>query len=362
MTVGDDDATVVLRRLPPPRRWPGPLIAAVAIAAVAVIGVAGFFLWPRGHPAPLPQVAQPAVPPPVVQPVVQPAAPPAASAVATPSVPAEHIAPPSPAAAPRFTITSADERTILATPAPALLIFRYADDSHVLVLSFPSLLAQGRMLNRLAAFVEKAGMPHDRILSDAELATTMARTHDTEETFYIGHDYRAADLARFFAAAARDGVALRPEEERLRTLLDQEGMLTPGAIGAVISIPPESRQPAIDANARATILHHELSHGLYFTDPGYAAFSRVFWDTALTDGQRAGFRRFLGGEGYDTGIEDLMVNETQAYLVHTPDRRFFHPELAGLTQAEGDALRRRFVHEMPVSWLKDATVARLGGG
>ncbi|HKM64973.1 MAG TPA: hypothetical protein VJY39_21045 [Acidisphaera sp.] len=352
MTAGDDDATVVLRRSPPPRR-PRPLIAAVAIAAVAVMAVLGVLVWPRGHPGAPAAAPQASTSGPIWG--VQPA--PEAS------VAAQRVAPAPPAAAaPRFTVAAADERTILATQATGLVVFRYADDPHVLVLSFPSLLAQGRMLNRVAAFVEKAGMPHDRILSEAELDAIMTRTHDSEATFYLGHDYRAADLARFFATAARNGVPLRPEETVLRALLEQEGMLAPGAVGAVISIPPDGTQPPIDDAARATILHHELSHGLYFTDPGYAAFVRVFWDSVLTDAQRAGFRRFLGGEGYDTGIDDLMVNETQAYLMHTQDPRFFRPALAGLTDAEANALRRRFVRDMPASWLKTATVARLGGG
>ena len=61
-------------------------------------------------------------------------------------------------------------------------------------------------LDRLAAFVEKAGVPHDRVLTDAELDATIREHGDTVETFYLGHDYAAASLLRFFAAADRQGI------------------------------------------------------------------------------------------------------------------------------------------------------------
>ena len=42
-----------------------------------------------------------------------------------------------------------------------------------------------------------------------------------------------------------------------------------------------------------------------------------------------------------------MRNEMQAYLVFTGDRRFFSPEAAGLSEAERNALRDRFLAGMP---------------
>jgi uncharacterized tellurite resistance protein B-like protein len=211
------------------------------------------------------------------------------------------------------------------------------------------------MLDRLAAFIEKAGLPRDRVLTDAELDAAIRQAGETRETYYYGHDYRAGDLAHFFAAADRDGIVLDPEEARLRELLKQAGMLVPNAVGALISIPPEEESQQIDASSRATILHHELSHGVFFTDPGYAAYARAFWQTVLNDTQRAGIRRFLGNEGYDTANEDLMLNEAQAYLVHTQDERYFRPDRAGLSVAEAALLRETFVRGMPGGWLKAAT-------
>ena len=99
------------------------------------------------------------------------------------------------------------------------------------------------MLNRVAAFVEKAGLPHDRVLTDAELDAAIRASGETPATYYYGHDYRAADLIRFFALADRAGVALTPEEERLRRLLRQAGWTDTSAAGALISIPKAGADP-----------------------------------------------------------------------------------------------------------------------
>jgi hypothetical protein len=50
-----------------------------------------------------------------------------------------------------------------------------------------------------------------------------------------------------------------------------------------------------------------------------------------------------------------MLNEAQAYLIHTRDRRFFDPKLAGLSEAEADRLREIFLRDMPEGWLRDLT-------
>jgi hypothetical protein len=113
----------------------------------------------------------------------------------------------------------------------------------------------------------------------------------------------------------------------------------------------------IDAAARATILHHELSHGEYFTNPAYAGYAQAFWRDSMTAAERAAFTGFLMREGYDPGIEDLMMNETQAYLMHTPDARFFNAAAVGLPLAELDRLRAAFLLGMPAGWLRDCTPA-----
>ena len=81
----------------------------------------------------------------------------------------------------------------------------------------------------------------------------------------------------------------------------------------------------------------------------------MFWRTKLNDTQRAGFRTFLASEGYDTANEDLMLNEAQAYLIHTSYPRYFVPDRVGLTAAQAALLRETFVRGMPDGWLKAAT-------
>lgn len=253
---------------------------------------------------------------------------------------------------PPFHIQTADRAEILAADTRHLLIFRYSNDPHVLVLDFPSLHQQGEMLNRVAAFVEKAGVPHDRVLTDAELAAAIKASGATPDDYYYGHDYRAADLVRFFHLMALDRVAPTAEERRLRALLGFLHWFAPGAVGAIITLPGPGKAAGLDARGRATILEHELSHGAYFTIPAYDVYVHRFYHNVLDPKDRAAFRRFLAGEGYDTGIDDLIVNETLAYLIFTPDPRFFSPAAVGLPAARIQALRKAFRPGIPVEWLK----------
>ncbi len=252
-------------------------------------------------------------------------------------------------------IRTGSEAAILANDPEHLTVFRFAPNPGILVLDFPDLAQQGQMLNRVAAFVEKAGLPHDRVLTDAELDAAIRTSGETPSTYYYGHDYRAADLVRFFALADVDGVALTPEEERLRRLLRQVGWTNTNAAGALISIPRTGADPLVDLTARGTILHHELSHGEYFTNRAYAAYVATFWRDEMQDTDRAAFRRFLAADGYDPAIEDLMMNEMQAYLMHTRDPRFFNPANFGIAPARLADLQATFLLGMPPGWLRDCT-------
>lgn len=267
---------------------------------------------------------------------------------------------------PAFQIRSASSSEILAADPVQLLIFRYDNDPNIVVLDFPSLHQQGAMLNRVAAFVEKAGLPHDRVLSDGELSAAIRASGATPDNYYYGHDYRAADLVRFFRTMARDRIAPDPEERRLKALLRYLNWFAPGAVGAIITLPGPGKAPGLDAAGRATILEHELAHGAYFTIPAYDVYAHNFFHNVLDQKERTAFRRFLAGEGYDTENNDLVVNETQAYLMFTPDPRFFSAALVGLTEARLKALRAEFWPGIPVRWLKHSvpaptTVAAAGG-
>jgi hypothetical protein len=211
-------------------------------------------------------------------------------------------------------------------------------------------------MNRVAALLEKAGAPRDRVLSDADLAALIARHGDNARTFYGGHDYDNAGMARFFGLAAAQRLALNPQEDRLRRLLVQTGVLRENAQGpaangvqAVITFtaiqaddPTTPVDETVDERRRASVLRHEVSHGWFITRPAYREHCRRFWREALTTTQRESIRTFLAGLGYDRGNEELMLNEAQALLMHTPDTRAFDPASVGISPGELAALRRRF--------------------
>ena len=302
----------------PPRHWGGGLLVAVVLVVLLAGSIAGWLWWPR----------------PVQPPAIAP--------------------PPVPAAAPAvIAIETASEEQIRDHVASSLTVFRFAANPRILVLDFASLREQGMMLNRVAALVEKAGLPHDRVLSEGELDQAIHAQGDTVETFYYGHDYSAATLGRFFALADRDHVELHPEEAKLRALLRQEGWFLPGVTGGLISIPAVGADDKVTAAARAAILHHELSHGEFFSSPAYADYVHRFWLTELTEAERDGVRRFLAKEEYDASLEEVMYNEMQAYLMFTRDPVFFAPAMAGLTPARLAELQTTFLSGMPEGWLRD---------
>ncbi len=248
---------------------------------------------------------------------------------------------------------TADEAQIRDHVGTGLTIFRFAPDPRILVLDFASLYQQGRMLDRIAAMMEKEDVSHDRVLTDAELDKVIRRGGDTVATYYYGHDYSAAELVRFFTLADQEHIRLYPEEETLRRLLHQLGWFRPGAQGALISIPQPGANKQVTLAARSAILRHELSHGQFFSDPAYASFVQHFWQTALTPQERHRFIAFLASEEYDTSLHELVINEMQAYLMFTRNPAFFTPAMIDMTPGRLNELQAAFAHEMPRGWLRD---------
>lgn len=323
----------------------------------------------------------------VLRPVRQDAPPPAAVVALTPSSPRlptapeapprpsdEHAAPisPSPAGfAPPIPPTPTDATPARPAPAPSappllteaevlarqprqMGAYRFAPEPAILILQFGTLAEQARALNRPAALIEKAGYPRDRVLDAAELDRRIRAEGSDPASFYYGHDYRAADLVRFFALARAQGLPLDEGEEALSRMIESWGW-TASTNAALISLVSDDVAAGVGPEVRATILRHELSHGLYFTSPAYAGYAREFWQTVLTPAERGRFSTFLAQEGYDTTIQDLVINETQAYLMHTANGWFFNARAVGLSDKRLDALRVLFLTGMPPSWLRDCT-------
>lgn len=95
------------------------------------------------------------------------------------------------------------------------------------------------------------------------------------------------------------------------------------------------------------MLLHELSHGLYFTSVAYRDHCWRFWRERMTADERARFRSMLAAMNYDPANEDLVINEMQALLMHTPDTRAFSAQSLGLSPAQLADLRERFRRGWP---------------
>jgi hypothetical protein len=235
-------------------------------------------------------------------------------------------------------------------------VLRLQGNAAVLVIEFATLLAQGQTFNRAAALLEKTGGLRQQLLTDDELAALLTKSGDNTATFFLGHDYTANGLARFFNQAERQAIALNPQELRLRQLLldalilkHEAGRYSAQGEQAVISFtsvqldnPATPQDETVDALRRESILLHELSHGEFFTNPDYQQRSWNYWRKSLTEAERRTFRQLLAGMGYDAGNEELMVNETQALLMHTPDERAFGPANLGLNAAQFANLKLRW--------------------
>lgn len=231
-------------------------------------------------------------------------------------------------------------------------VYRLVENPRILLIDFPSLAEQGRAMNRLAALIEKSGMPHDRVLSEAEMATAIPNP----DTYYFAHDYAATSLARFFSLAEAETQPLNQQERDLLALLVGARVIERTASGYVAAKPemavvtlvqPEPAGETVDAALRDTMLHHEVSHGEFFTNPAYRAHSERFWRERMSEAERALFRSFLTSYGYDPTDETLMINEMQAYLMHTPDPRAFSAALLQVTPEKLAELRRRFMDPQP---------------
>lgn len=325
-------------------------IGALVLVIGASLGVLAAWWGQRGASEPAPELASAAVATPA----------PAALAAATPAA-----APGADKRAPgNAVVQQADIAELLrdrSTAAGTWRLARLRGNPAVMVLEFPNLSEQGAAMNRIAALVEKAGAPRDRVLSDGELHMLITGAGDNAETFYQGHDYVAEQIARFFTLAEAQGQAMNVHESKLRQLLLDKKVLaregnryTAQGLQAIVTFtapqgddPRTPQNEAVDDKRRESVLMHELSHGLYFTSAEYRAHCWRFWRERMTDDERRLMKRLLSRMNYDPQNEDLLVNEMQALLMHTPDTRAFGAPTLGISEAQLADMRARFRKDMP---------------
>lgn len=170
---------------------------------------------------------------------------------------------------------------------------------------------QDRFFIRLAYFIEKDGF-RGRLLTNSELAGRHG---------YNAHDYSAGSLALFFSAAEGQTFTLNPEEETLRKILLDNGIIVADGdgfregYGGIVSI-SRSSEPWL----RSRLLVHEGFHTLFFTDAEFRNFTAAAYYTMDQTSLSFLIRYFVSQPslGYDINDTYLMHNEFMAYIMQQP--------------------------------------------
>lgn len=244
---------------------------------------------------------------------------------------------------------------ILASVTDTPQAYLLKDNQRTLVLDFSDLRSQARAFGRIILFIERDGTPKTRLMTDAEVRKWLTQNAASLESLTLGNNFRAEELARFFNTARFQGESLSADERRLYDWLLQLRVLREDANGVapaepeymLVSIPQASSVAGCAAckvtpAQRKAVLEHELAHARFATEAPYRHYAQWFWSQRMDIVARSKFTQFLRKRGYDTGNRELLANEMQAFLLHTPDAAMFGPAAVGMTEAELEELRAQF--------------------
>lgn len=184
-------------------------------------------------------------------------------------------------------------------------LYSWNDFPGMLIIDTVNYSVQSDFFKRMAFYTEKKGSA-GKLLTDRDLTSLHG---------WNAHDYRAADLARFFNKALEINFQLNDRENALKEMLLANGVLressgsySPGK-GGILSISRESNE-----RLRYLFLTHECYHGIFFSSNEYAQSVHNIWFD-LSDEERNFWRYFLDMYGYNVDDEYLLINEFQAYLM-----------------------------------------------
>lgn len=176
---------------------------------------------------------------------------------------------------------------------------------NILIFDFRDYQLQSAFLKRLSFFVEKKGST-GRLLPNSLIGPLHG---------WNAHDYRAADLARFFQQAEEESFRLNDEEYLLRDILLKQGIIRRRGgeyrtgDGGILSISRESSD-----RLRYIFITHEGYHGLYFASEEYRREVKSVWED-LSGNEQEFWKIFLDWKLYEVRDTDLVINEFQAYLM-----------------------------------------------
>lgn len=251
------------------------------------------------------------------------------------------------------------EQIVTAQAAERTFYWLY-DSPRVLVLDMPNVEDQSRVFARLVIFIERSSAPRHRILSVDEVLKWRLANKETLATLTIGNNIRANDFALFFNTARLQAEPITEDEQWLLARLLEHGVIKAVENGyeshapekIVISAPQVSKiegcaNCTITPLKRDLILRHELAHARFITDQVYRNYVWWFWHNILTSQQRVDISKYLRSLGYDLGAPDMLINEMQAFLIHTPESEYFSSRAAGMSGKQMTELHAAFKKHFP---------------
>lgn len=209
----------------------------------------------------------------------------------------------------------ADIWTILHFPQPQwrqafLETFSWNLFPDIIIIDFANLEIQDRFVKRIVYFVEKKHY-RGKLYSNS----TIAPLHG-----WNANDFSAESLAAFYSLAAKTNFHLNAEEVLLRECLVQwkliahQGSLWIPLKGGLLSV---ARGPQMTELNRTLLLQHECQHGIYFARSDFRKSSEDAYHT-MSPSAKSFMKDYLSFYQYDPEDHELMVNETQAYLLQQP--------------------------------------------